>query len=219
MNHPARSLRRRAAARFPGTCLLALLALAPAAVSAGGIAELKDYLSGLNSLSSDFRQITVTADEGEMLESSGRFYLLRPNRFRWDYEQPSPQQIIADGRRIYLYDPGLEQVTQRSQKQALDGTPAQLLASEAPVEEYFELENLDQGDHRTWVELRPKTENTDVVRLRIAFVDGRLDTLLMEDRFGQLTRFIFSDLERNPQLDYAMFRFQRPAGSDFLQVD
>jgi outer membrane lipoprotein carrier protein len=218
LNHTVHSLHRRVA-RFLGTCLLALLALAPAAVSADGIAALKDYLSGLNSLRSDFRQITATADEGKMLESSGRFYLLRPNRFRWDYEQPSPQQIIADGRRIYLYDPELEQVTQRSQKQVLDGTPAQLLASEAPVEEYFELENLDQGDHRSWVELRPKTDETDVVRLRIAFVDGRLDTLLMEDRFGQLTRFIFSDLERNPQLDYAMFRFQRPAGSDFLQVD
>lgn len=186
---------------------------------ADGIAELKDYLRGLNSLSADFRQITLGADGNQTLETTGTFYLLRPNRFRWDYETPTEQEIVADGRRIYVHDKELEQVTHSSQKKVLDGTPAQLLASDQPVEEYFELRNLNQNDGRTWVELIPKTKDTEVAKLRIAFVDGELDTLLMEDRFGQLTRFSFTDLKRNPQLDYAMFRFKRPAGSDFLQVD
>ncbi|MBK5931277.1 outer membrane lipoprotein carrier protein LolA [Halochromatium salexigens] len=186
---------------------------------ADGIAELKDYLSGLNSLSADFRQITLGADGEQMIESSGTFYLLRPNRFRWDYDTPNEQQIVADGSRIYVHDQDLNQVTHSSQKKILDGTPAQLLASEKPVEDYFELRTLDEGDGRTWIELTPKAEDTEVVKLRIAFIDGQLDTLLMEDRFGQLTRFIFDDLERNPQLDYALFRFERPPGSDFLQAD
>lgn len=184
-----------------------------------GIAELKDYLRGLNSLSADFRQITVTSDGGQMLESAGTFYLLRPNRFRWDYQTPTEQEIVADGRRIYVHDKELEQVTHSSQKKILDGTPAQLLASEQPVDDYFELSNLNENDGRTWVELIPKTEDTEVAKLRIAFINEELDTLLMEDRFGQLTRFIFTNLKRNPQLDYEMFRFKRPEGSDFLQVD
>ncbi|MFP4063764.1 MAG: outer membrane lipoprotein chaperone LolA [Halochromatium sp.] len=200
-------------------CALILIALWAPMALADGIDELKAYLRGLNSLSADFRQITLGTDGGEMIESSGTFYLLRPNRFRWDYDSPNDQQIVADGSRIYVHDKDLNQVTHSSQKKILDGTPAQLLASEQPVEDYFELRNLDEGDDRTWVELIPKTEDTEVVKLRIAFVDGQLDTLLMEDRFGQLTRFIFDDLERNPQLDYALFRFERPAGSDFLQVD
>ena len=207
--------------RWGGYALIALATFClwtPLAL-ADGIAELKDYLSGLNSLSADFRQITLSNDGGQMLESTGTFYLLRPDRFRWDYESPTEQEIVADGRRIYVHDKELEQVTHSSQKKILDGTPAQLLASEEPVDDYFELRNLDEGDGRTWVELIPKTEDTEVAKLRIAFKDGRLDTLLMEDRFGQLTRFIFSNLERNPQLDYEMFRFEQPAGSDFLQVD
>jgi outer membrane lipoprotein carrier protein len=186
---------------------------------ADGIAELKDYLRGLNSLSADFRQITLTSDGSQTLETTGTFYLLRPNRFRWDYETPTEQEIVADGRRIYVHDKELAQVTHSSQKKILDGTPAQLLASDQPVENYFTLRNLNENDGRTWVELTPTTKDTEVAKLRIAFVDGELDTLLMEDRFGQLTRFSFTDLKRNPQLDYAMFRFKRPAGSDFLQVD
>lgn len=191
----------------------------PVIAVADGISMLKDYLQGLNSLSADFRQITLTANDGQMIESEGTFYLLRPNRFRWDYETPTEQEIVADGKRIYVHDKELDQVTHSSQKKVLDGTPAQLLASEQPVEDYFQLRNIDEGDDRTWVELIPKTEDTEIVKLRIAFLRGEIDTLLMEDRFGQLTRFIFSNLQRNPQLDYAMFRFERPAGSDFLQVD
>ncbi len=200
-------------------CALILSALWAPVTLADGIDELKSYLRGLNSLSADFRQITLSADGSQMIESTGTFYLLRPNRFRWDYEAPNEQQIVADGSRIYVHDKDLNQVTHSSQRKILDGTPAQLLASEKPVEDYFELRTLDEGDGRTWIELTPKTEDTEVVKLRIAFIDGRLDTLLMEDRFGQLTRFIFEDLKRNPPLDYAMFRFERPPGSDFLQAD
>lgn len=206
--------------RGPLTALLLLpLLLLAGSARADGIAMLKDYLTGLNSLSADFRQITITADGAQTLESAGTFYLLRPNRFRWDYRTPSPQVIVADGRRVYLHDQDLNQVTHRAQKAVLDGTPAQLLASNEPVEDYFKLADVDRDDGRTWVELTPKTGDTEVAKLHIAFVDGRLDSLVMEDRYGQLTRFAFSNLKRNPQLDNAMFRFKPPPGADTLQVD
>jgi outer membrane lipoprotein carrier protein len=188
-------------------------------VAEDGVQLVTDYLRGLNSLQADFRQITLSGDSGEELESSGTFYLLRPNRFRWDYRSPSEQLIVADGKRIYVYDKELSQVSQRSQKKILDGTPAQLLASNEPPEQYFSIRNIDRGDHRVWAELIPKTSETDVEKLQIGFVDGELDTLLMQDRFGQLTRFIFTNLDRNPQLQYSFFRFKRPAGTDFLNID
>lgn len=209
--------RRRTGAVLSRALLLAAFAAAPAA--AAGVEEVTDYLRGLNSLQADFRQITIPADGGAALEASGTFYLLRPNRFLWEYEDPSTQRILADGKRVYMHDTELNQVTHRSQKQILDGTPAQLLASREPPEKYFDISNLKRDDHRTWAELIPKTQDTDVAKLQIGFVDGELDTLLMEDRFGQLTRFIFTDVDRNPQLQYSMFRFERPAGADFLQVD
>ena len=204
------------------TLLLAMpiaLLSTPQAFAADGVKMVKDYLRGLNSLQADFRQITLAADGDEMIESRGTFYLLRPNRFRWDYATPSEQLIVADGRRIYVYDKELAQVSQRSQKAILDGTPAQLLASSEPPEKYFSMRNIDRGDHRVWAELVPKTAETDVEKLQIGFADGELDTLVMEDRFGQLTRFIFTNLDRNPKLQYDFFRFNRPAGADFLKID
>jgi outer membrane lipoprotein carrier protein len=197
---------------------LVLLPLA-AAARADGVAMLKDYLRGLNSLSAEFRQITIPADGVGDIEARGTFYLLRPNRFRWEYRSPSEQLIVADGKRVYLEDKELNQVTHQAQKKALDGTPAQLLASDQPVERYFRIRNLDLGDGLTWVELTPKTKDSQVVKLRIGFHRGELAELLMEDQFGQLSRFIFTDLKRNPRLAYSMFRFKRPTGGDFLKFD
>ncbi|TVQ87720.1 MAG: outer membrane lipoprotein carrier protein LolA [Chromatiaceae bacterium] len=219
MSDPIRRRVRGPLSRPLASVLLMLALLFAGAAQAEGIELLKSYLRGLNSLSAEFRQITMSADGSQTIESRGTFYLLRPNRFRWDYRTPSEQQIIADGRRIYVHDKELEQVTHRSQRAVLDGTPAQLLASEQPVEEYFRLSNLDRDDGRTWVELIPRASDSEVARLQIGFAGGELQELLMEDRFGQLTRFSFSDLQRNPQLDFAMFRFQRPARGDFLQID
>ncbi len=127
------------------TLLLAMpiaLLSTPQAFAADGVKMVKDYLRGLNSLQADFRQITLAADGDEMIESRGTFYLLRPNRFRWDYATPSEQLIVADGKRIYVYDKELAQVSHRSQKAILDGTPAQLLASSEPPEKYFSMRNI-----------------------------------------------------------------------------
>jgi outer membrane lipoprotein carrier protein len=216
MQHDGRLIRVALVRAF---LLAAAVAASAAAAAADGVAEVSDYLRGLNALQADFRQYTIPADGGPALEASGTFYLLRPNRFLWEYDDPSAQRIVADGKRIYMHDAELNQVTHRSQTKILDGTPAQLLASREPPEKYFRMSNLDRGDHRTWAELIPKTTDTDVRKLQIGFVDGELDTLLMEDRFGQLTRFVFTDVDRNPQLQYSMFRFERPSGADFLSID
>ena len=70
----------------PGALLLLVLGLAALCGAqnavADGVSLVKDYLRGLNSLQADFRQITLTGDGSQMLESRGTFYLLRPNRFR-----------------------------------------------------------------------------------------------------------------------------------------
>lgn len=196
--------------------LLALTTIALAAPS--GEARLKDYLKGLNTLTSEFRQYTLSADGGRMIESEGTFYLQRPGRFRWEYRAPMEQVIVADGDRVWLHDIELDQISHQSQSSALDGTPAQLLASNEPIDRYFEIFTWDPGDGRDWVELQPKKADGQVTRIRIGFIGEALDTLLMEDSFGQITRFSFLDTKRNPKLDPKLFKLDRPIGGDFLEI-
>lgn len=211
---------RSGSLRLPGPWILLLaLLLCGLALAATGPERLQDYLRGLRSLVSDFRQITLNADGDRMMESRGTFYLKRPGKFRWEYQRPVKQVIVADGKRVWLHDLELDQVSHQSQAKALSGTPARLLATEGPVGRHFKVTPWDAGDGREWVELRPKAEDTQVVRIRIGFVGKRLDTLVMEDSFGQLTRFTFTGTKRNPRLDEDLFRFDASAVVDFLQID
>jgi len=201
-------------------CLI-LLSLFPAgyAAAATGAERLEDYLKGLHTLSSRFDQTTLSADGGRMAKSKGRLYLKRPGKFRWEYDSPIKQIIVADGKRVWLHDLELDQISHQGQAKALSGTPAQLLAAEEPVDRHFKVSPWDGGDEREWVELQPKKADTQVVRIRIGFIGKRLDTLLMEDSFGQLTRISFTGTKRNPRLKDDLFRIDEPTGGEFLQFD
>jgi len=180
--------------------------------------RLEKYLEGLHTLTAKFEQISLSADGGRMIESEGTLYLKRPGRFRWEYRTPVKQVIVADGKRVWLHDLELEQVSHQAQDRALGGTPAQLLAGDEPIERHFTVHSWDGGAGRDWVELQPKDKDTQVVKLRIGFIGDALDTLLMEDSFGQITRFTFLQVRRNPELDDGLFRLDRSIGGDFLQI-
>jgi chaperone LolA len=79
--------------------------LTAAAVQAGeGRTRLDRYFSDFVTLQARFEQ-TLVDENGKALErSQGTVYLWRPGRFRWDYEAPYEQSIVADGKKVWIYD-------------------------------------------------------------------------------------------------------------------
>jgi outer membrane lipoprotein-sorting protein len=60
------------------------------------------YLSNLRTLVGEFKQI---APDGS--QSAGDFYLLKPGKVRFDYNPPSPTELVADGRSVAVRDRNL----------------------------------------------------------------------------------------------------------------
>lgn len=204
---------------FAALTAIALFIVAAQVSAADGEQRLNDYLKGLRSLQSDFTQSTFNANRTQLMESRGTFYLQRPGRFRWEYDAPNKQVIVADGDRVYLHDLELEQVSHQSQAKALSGTPALLLADGGPIEKHFKAKTIPSRDGRDWVELIPKAKDTDVVRIELGFGGKELDSMIMEDSFGQMTRLNFSGTRRNPSLDPTLFKIDKSAMDDFLSFD
>ena len=190
-----------------------------AIATADGKARLDGFLKGLTSLQSSFVQTTFNADRTRMMEARGTLYLQRPGRFRWEYDSPNNQVIIADGKRVYLHDRDLDQVSHQSQGKALRGTPALLLASNTPIEREFTTKPLESSDGREWVELTPKAKDTEIVRIELGFGATGMESMIMEDSFGQLTRLNFSRTKRNPILDLGLFKIDDKAIGDILSYD
>ncbi|MCB1758475.1 MAG: outer membrane lipoprotein chaperone LolA [Gammaproteobacteria bacterium] len=176
--------------------------------------RLSRYLQNLTTLEAEFEQSVLNENLSQAVRSQGIFYLQRPDKFRWDYIEPERQQIVADGRQIWLYDPELEQVSVQSQQSALKGTPAALLISGEPVSNSFELIDIGRSQNLDWIELIPRDPESQFVRILLAFANDELLRMEMADKFGQVTRFQFHEIKRNPEFRSTFFKFVPPENTD-----
>ena len=175
--------------------------------------KIDEFLKGLNTFQANFEQVVET-DDGISRPVYGVFYLKRPGLFRWDYEGENAQLIVADGKRVWLLDRDLDQVSHQSQKRALRGTPAQLLSQKEGVEKHFTIRRDYEADGLQWTLLLPKDADGQVEQVSVAFQGDVLKRLEMTDKFNQTTRFTFSDNRRNPRLAASLFEFKAPPGFD-----
>ena len=194
--------------------------LAAAAVSctahAGGVDQLKAFVAGTKSARADFSQ-TVSGKSGRKpQESRGQMMFARPGKFRWAYDKPYAQLLVGDGRKLWVYDPDLRQVSVKSIGQALGSSPAALLAGDGALEANFHLADGGSRDGLDWVEARPKAADTSFERMRIGLKADELRAMEIVDNFGQTTRLHFSAFERNPALAPELFRFAPPKGADVV---
>jgi outer membrane lipoprotein carrier protein len=178
-------------------------------------ARVSEYLQALGSYSARFSQ-TVTDRDGKVREqSTGRFWLARPDRFRWQYESPWPQLILTDGERIWLYDEDLEQVTVRFMDDLLARTPAGLLAGNTQMLDDYRISERET-DEGLEVKLTPLAGRAEFTYIELHFVNERLAGMRLEDQLGQLTSIEFSAVELNPTLEEDLFRFTVPVGVDVV---
>ncbi len=195
---------------------LLVLLLSSGTLMADARQQLERFLHGLHTLSARFSQELINTETNQTNRSQGIFYLSRPDRFRWVYEGEYPRYIIADGKTVWLVEEDIQQVSQRSQKTTLEGTPASLFASELNLDRDFEVKDLGQRMGLGWLKLIPKKADSQFEQILLAFDGDRLSRMEMADRFGQVTRFEFFDLKRNLPLDKRLFTFVPPPGYDIL---
>ncbi len=110
------------------------LSLATFAVQADGLKAVNAFVGeGGGGQANCTQVVTSPLRSGEAVgrskTSQGTFEFLRPNRFRFEYQKPFPQSIVADGKTLWLYDVDLNQVTARPQQEVLGSTPAALIAA------------------------------------------------------------------------------------------
>ncbi len=218
-NSPPPPLREKSrAARVRAALLAFTLTLTPiTSYAQDALARVDAYLGSLKTLSADFVQI-VRDKQGQVTErATGTLSISRPNRFRWDYRQPYAQTIVADGRKLWLYDPDLEQVTVRPLEQGLGATPAMLLSGSGKASDAFKAGAVEKQNDVTWARLMPAQKGSDFERVSLAF-DARNELRAMElvDKLGQTTTIEFSQVRRGAKLDEALFRFVPPQGADVI---
>lgn len=207
---------RRALRRLAVLAVAGVLGLSGAAARADALDTLRAFVRDVKSGRADFSQVVTSPDGSRQRRSSGSFEFERPNRFRFEYRQPFEQLIVADGRKVWIYDADLNQVSVRRLTQALGATPAALLAG-ASLDREFELAAMPSQDGVDWVRATPRQSDTAFQSLRIGFRGQELAAVEILDAFGQRSLLQFSHYQANVALPAARFEFTPPPGADLIE--
>ncbi len=203
--------------------------LMPLSVCASSVDTLAQFLKNTHSGRADFQQVVTSPSKAgqpvRSKQSAGSFAFMRPAKFRFEYQKPFPQLIVADGQTLWLYDTDLAQVTARKQSQALNSTPAALIATAtdlAAFQKDFTLQAQPDADGLQWVQATPNNKESTLSQVRLGLsVSGQqvaLAKLDILDAMGQRSVLTFERFEVNPSgLTAASFNFVPPKGVDVVR--
>ena len=179
--------------------------------------RLKSFIAATHSAQANFTQEVQDKNGKRIQSASGTMQFVRPGKFRWEYRKPYEQLIVGDGKKFWMYDADLNQVTVKKLDAALGSSPAALLSGNNEIERDFALKNVEARDGLEWLQATPKSAESTFEKILMAFnAKSELEVMELHDAFGHHTVLRFTELKSNPSLSPQRFRFVPPKGTDVL---
>jgi outer membrane lipoprotein carrier protein len=195
--------------------------------AAGGAQTLEEVVAGLEAtyaraqdLRADFSQVAHNRSLGQDIRAEGTVYLKKGGKMRWEYRRPSPQQIVSDGKSLWVYTPELNQVNTGEAPQALAGPAGSFLAGLGRVREEFHVRFLNpaakvDASGRPVLDLTPKAPTPLLTRLVLSLdpKDFVVRQAVLYDQLQNTVTMTFTRVAMNAGLSDALFAFTPPKGT------
>ena len=177
--------------------------------------DLIQKLNAIHALKANFSQ-KVTSHHRTISSASGKVLMQRPGRFRWETLKPNQQLVLADGKRVWIYDVELEQVTSKPQASSLRGTPALFLTtSNETLARDFTVQRTVKGTDERY-QLHAKASKSPFSQVELLFSHHELVALALDDQLSQHTQVTLNHVQTNPTLSAKLFQFKPPQGVDVM---
>jgi outer membrane lipoprotein carrier protein len=196
--------------------LIASLLAASAAHADTARSRMEAFSKDLKSVTADFSQTVTDASGGRGDASRGTMALEAPRQFRWETKAPYEQTIVADGTRVWIYEPDLSQVSVRSQSGEEAHSPLTVLTDLSQLDSQFTASESGERDGLAWLKLASKAKEPEFEYAELGFSDHSLERMLFRDQLGYTTEIDFSNWRRNPKIDASQFKFTPPKGVDVI---
>tara|TARA_B100001250_G_scaffold369436_1_gene352901 strand:+ start:214 stop:840 length:627 start_codon:yes stop_codon:yes gene_type:complete len=175
---------------------------------------LQYFLSDLKTLQGNFVQILINENGEELERTEGILYLKIPDSFSWHYQKPYIQKIISNGKKLWIFDEDLEQVTVRNIDDSFDQTPAGIILGNQSIKKHFVQISMGLIDGYNWIELTPKDLEAQYKNIKIGFDKNNIGMMIILDNLEQITRIDFFDPKKNIKLSSEIFNFKVPNNID-----
>ena len=179
-------------------------------------------------LQADFSQKTKIEGFERPVTSSGKVYIKKPGRLRWDYLDPATEQIYVNQDDVKVYVP--------EHKQVLIGKLTQMAASQAPLELLQGAAKLDEsfnveptGKERgpggvPLITLIPKakesasSQNLQKIVVEVFPRSYFIRMVVLHEISGNVAIFEFSNLKPNNGLGNEIFDFKVPPDAEVVKA-
>ena len=173
--------------------------------------QLTQLLAAIQTLQADFTQ-TISNQK-----SVGHIILQQPGKFRWEVKKPVAQVIVTDNKRLWIYDPDLEQVIIRSLNTEIGETPAFLLSHpSSALEKNFQVKTIKNSGSLQWFVLIPKNKNSLFAFIKMGFLKNQLREMDLQDHLGHNTVIEFYNSLLNYPISASLFTFKPPRHVDVI---
>ena len=163
------------------------------------INRIEVYLNGITSLRADFLQVS---SNGNM--ATGKLYMVRPGKIRFEYDPPSPILLLSDGYFLRYVDKDLEQVTHLW----LDNTPIGFLLDEdIKLSGSITVTKFSQNANVLIISLN-NSEKPEQGAISLIFSDKplKLKKWVIKDAQGITTTITLNNSERAIELNPTLFK-------------
>jgi outer membrane lipoprotein carrier protein len=180
-------------------------------------------------LQADFAQRTTIEGFERPVTSSGKVYIKKPGRLRWNYLDPSIEDIYVNRDDVKVYVPEHKQVlVGKLTQMAASKAPLELLQGAGKLEEAFDIgptpgKGRGVGGIRL-LTLLPKTHEGEAGRslqrivLEVFPKTYFIRTITLYEVSGNVANFEFSSLQSNVGLDDSFFDLKLPADVEVVKA-
>src|SRR5712691_3254711 len=170
-------------------------------------------------LRADFTQTAFNKSLNQTIPARGTVYLKKGGKLRWEFTEPTPQEIVSDGKKLWVYTPTLNQANVAQAPEALAGPAGSFLAGLGRLRAEFGVRFLNPAQPRdaegNWVlDLTPKRPLPTLARLVLS-VDAKtweLRRAIVYDQFENTVTMRFTKVATDTGLPDRLFAFEVPKG-------
>lgn len=187
------------------------------------VSKLEKRYETMNDFQAAFSQETHSGSMKMVQKGAGVVYFKKGGKMRWEYTAPEKQQIILDGKNLWVYQPEDKQVLKNNFNIVPTHIVVDLFRGRIDIQEKFKVsfiqQEVDKGKAVVVLALIPVIYNPTVTKLTL-WINPETDLIeksSLEDEFGNRTDLHFHGLKTDKGIDDSVFAFVPPPGVEIFE--
>ncbi|MBI2688850.1 MAG: outer membrane lipoprotein chaperone LolA [Acidobacteria bacterium] len=172
----------------------------------------------VKTLEMDFQQTYIAPNKVRRTES-GRLFLRKPGRMRWQYAKPDGKLFVSNGTDYWYYSPAAQRAEKMKLKEAEDmQAPLAFLIGKLDFQRDFERFVVKPEGDLVRITAQPRDPNKAPYRevSFLAAADARIQELTVRGQDASLMDFRFQNETRNPAQRDSLYVFIPPKGVEVV---